>query len=80
MSVGDAHVQCTHRASFVNWSASRFDVGIDRELRLLEESAWRTCLGVESGSALQAVAFESNNTITNLGDAPWVHETGLIGI
>jgi hypothetical protein len=79
-SVGDAHVQCTHQASFVNWSAARFDVGIDRELRLLPESGWRACLGVECAPAVRAVAFESNNTITNLGAEVWSHETGLIGI
>jgi hypothetical protein len=29
---------------------------------------------------VRAVAFESNNTITNLGELAWLAETGLIGI
>lgn len=75
-------VRCTHRATFVNWSGTEFDVGIDRELRLLPGSAWRKCIGgdVEIGAEVRAVAFESNNKITNLGALAWQQATGLIGI
>lgn len=77
---GPGYVRCTHRAEFVNWSGTRFDVGIDRELRLLPQSDWRACLGAEISVDVRAVAFESNNTITNLGELAWLAETGLIGI
>lgn len=79
-SAGSEHVGCTHRAEFVNWSGTRFDVGIDRELRLLPQSSWRACLGVEISTDVRVVAFESNNSITNLGELAWQAETGMIGI
>jgi hypothetical protein len=37
-------------------------------------------LGATPAPAVQSVAFESRNTITNEGDAPWQKETGLLSV
>ena len=79
-SAGSDYVRCVHRAGFVNWSGTKFDVGIDRELRLLPEASWRPRLGAEVSPEVSAVAFESNNTITNAGKDAWHAQSGLLGI
>ncbi len=79
-SASDTAVHCTHRAEFVNWTGTRFDVGIDRQLCLLSPAELSQALAVELGDGLRAVGFESRNTITNRGDVAWCHDTGLLGI
>ena len=39
-----------------------------------------TQLGESPGSAVRTVAFESSNTVTNAGSAPWQPESGLVSI
>ena len=69
----------TRRATFTNASGTKFDVGIEREVAVLDRAAALRALGIEP-AGLQAVAFESRNTITNRGTAPWTKRGGLLSI
>jgi len=68
---GERHVEFQHETTLTNWSGARFDVRIDRRIDLI---------GVHVPDAVRAVAFESVNTITNVGLEPWTHEGGLLSI
>lgn len=48
-----------------------FDFQIDRTIRLLDPTP--IC-------GLEVVSFETENTLTNIGDRPWSKETGLLSI
>lgn len=61
----------------VNWSGTTFDVGVTREIALVEPVA---VLGSALPAGLQAVAFESRNTLTNRGSTGWTRGTGLLSI
>ena len=63
-----------------NYSGTRFDLGVDREVRLSGRAEVAEGLGVALDSVVQVVAFESVNTITNAGNEAWTKEGGLLSI
>jgi hypothetical protein len=72
----------TFTSQFVltNYSGIRFDLVVQREVRLLEPAvAWKH-LGVSPASEVRLVAYESDNKITNAGKNAWKKETGLLSV
>jgi hypothetical protein len=68
------------RFALTNYSGARFDVRVERDVRLLSPlDAWSK-LGVKPAAGVNVVAFESDNRVTNAGNAPWRKETGLLSI
>jgi hypothetical protein len=66
--------------ALTNYSGTRFDVRVGREVRLLPAAtAWKA-LGVAAAPNLRLVAYETDNRITNAGTVPWGKETGLLSI
>src|SRR5436190_12729181 len=63
-----------------NYSGSKFDLAVDRTIRLLDKASINTTLGIAIPENVQAVAFESNNTITNKGTTAWNKKTGMLSI
>jgi hypothetical protein len=63
-----------------NYSGFTFDVGLSREIRLLTAAGIAQKLAVDLPADLQIVAFESENTITNIGRKAWTKENGLLSI
>ncbi len=63
-----------------NYSGTPFDVQVDRTIRLLDKNAIDSALNMPIPSAVQAVAFESDNSITNKGTKAWDKKTGLLSI
>lgn len=66
--------------ALTNYSGTRFDVAIDREVRLLGPAAAWKKLGAKPVEGVSLVAFESKNTLKNVGANPWNKETGLLSI
>ncbi len=75
----ETSVRLGHVASLVNFSGTRFEVRIDRTVSLLDSAAVAAEVGVEVGGA-RCVAFESENTLTNVGREAWTKATGLLSI
>jgi hypothetical protein len=78
-SVDDVHVELEHETSLLNRAGFRFEIGIDREVRLLDPSEVEESLGFELPRC-RLVAYESTNTITNRGTEAWTEETGTPSI
>ncbi len=72
-------VALAHDCTLTNYSGTRFDLHIDRTIRLVDGARAGADLGVDL-SACRVVAFESENTITNTGPSAWTRETGLLSI
>ena len=70
----------TYAAKLINHSGTRFDVGIERTIKLLEKPAASRQLGVELTEDLRMVGYETDNRITNQGKHAWKPETGLLSI
>jgi hypothetical protein len=70
-----------HQAfQLVNYSGTKFDVDVRREIRLLGADETWNRLGVAPAVGVRLVAFESVNKITNAGKEAWEKETGLLSI
>ncbi|MEM9672298.1 MAG: DUF6786 family protein [Bacteroidota bacterium] len=70
----------TKAASLTNYSGFQFDLGIEREVRILSEADIIKAFGLNNLDGIQAVAYQTSNTLTNVGEEDWREETGLLSI
>lgn len=77
-----SRTQAKFTATFAltNYSGARFDVAVDREVRLLTASAAWKKLGVKPADGVSLVAFETDSRIKNAGQNAWTKETGLLSV
>jgi hypothetical protein len=73
-------VRFRRKMSLVNYSGATFDIEVDRKVRLLNASEVQQHFGAPVGSNVRMVAFESSNTVTNLGRDAWQPKSGLVSI
>ena len=65
------------RMHVMNWSGTPFVVDVARTVRSLSADEVAARLGVPLPPGIAWVAYQSENKITNAGDAPWTETTGL---
>lgn len=63
-----------------NYSGNKFDIQVNRIVRLLKRVAIDSVLGITVPSTIKAVGVESENSILNSGEKTWTRETGLLSI
>jgi hypothetical protein len=80
VSSSDSQAVFKKSASFLNYSGTEFEVEIDRRVRMLDRTEAQDHLDVDIAESVQMVAFESDNTILNSGEAAWTPESGLLSI
>lgn len=68
------------RFSLTNYSGTKFDIQVDRAIRLLPSAEVWKLIGAKAGGAVTVVGFESSNQITNAGRAEWTEKTGLLSV
>ena len=68
------------RMTLLNYSGTQLEIDVDRTVRLLSPADFGAVLGESPGSAVRTVAFESSNTITNVGREQWRPESGLVSV
>ena len=73
-------IQLRKRTALTNYSGTRFEIDVDRTVQLLTPDQVAAQLGEPLGSAVRAVAFQSSNTIANVGGAPWQPPSGLVSV
>src|SRR5262245_2756941 len=64
-------VRFQKRMTVTNYSGTQMDIDVDRAVRLVSPSDLTTLLGEPVSTAVRTVAFESSNTVTNVGGAQW---------
>lgn len=80
-SVSSNKAVFTKEASLTNYSGFTFDMGIQREVAILSKQEIQKTLGLNSLSeTIKTVAYQTTNTMTNLGKSDWKKETGLLSI
>jgi hypothetical protein len=79
-SQSQASVAFRKPMSLVNYSGTRFDINVERTVKLLSDADVASLLGTTPGTDVQTVAFESSNTVTNAGKQKWVTQSGLVSI
>ena len=63
----------------VNYSGTEFDLEVNREVRLMSSAELKD-LGLPIAEGVKAVAYWSDNKITNWGKKAWTKDTGLLSI
>ena len=66
--------------ALTNYSGTRFDVEVRREVRLVEARGALSKLGANLPANVKAVGFESVNSIKNTGTQSWSKDAGLLSI
>jgi hypothetical protein len=66
-------------ASLTNYSGTTFDMRINRDVVLLDDAEITAALGITLGDA-SAVAYETRNRVTNIGERAWTKDTGLVSV
>jgi hypothetical protein len=74
--------------SLANYTGTRFDMEVSRTIRLLTAEDFAAYLGEPLdaaqgrllGDGVRMVAFESSNTVKNVGRNPWLPESGLVSV
>jgi hypothetical protein len=70
----------TKEATLTNYSGFQFELGIERKVEVLSTADIFSQLGIESISGINAVAYQTTNTLKNIGSKDWEKETGLLSI
>jgi hypothetical protein len=73
-------VTFSHQDTFTNWSGTKFEVEITRTVRLLTEEDIAGQLGITLPEDVEMVAYETENSIKNIGSFEWNRETGMLSI
>jgi len=80
LSTDRTSVALRRQAELTNYSGAKFNVRIDRTVRLLSSEQAGRALGLDLPEAVKTVAYESDNKITNTGPDQWTRQTGLLSI
>lgn len=65
--------------TLTNYSGTKFNLGVTRELSLLTQNSIDKNLEISS-EGISVVAYESANTIQNTGEHAWTKDSGLLSI
>ncbi len=71
---------CRHRFDLKNYSGTAFQVEVTRTVRLLSAEETQSQIGGQPLSGAKAMAFETINTLRNVGSAAWTKDSGLLSI
>ena len=67
-------------ASLTNYSGFTFDIDITREVAILTKSTIIKQLKLNGLNGVNVVGYQTTNALTNIGNADWEKETGLLSI
>ena len=66
--------------ALTNYSGTRFEIEVKRNVHLLDAAAAWKALEVPPVKDVSLVAYETDNRITNKGEQPWSKSSGLLSI
>ncbi|MDV7139114.1 DUF6786 family protein [Maribacter sp. TH_r10] len=69
-----------HQCELLNYNGTIFSMKIERNIRLLDKTDVENIIKEKLSDEVDYVAYETDNRITNVGDDPWIAETGLPSI
>ena len=63
--------------SLANYAGTKFSLTVDRMVKLVQSEAYELLLGISVPKAVKAVAYRTENTVTNTGHFAWDKNTGM---
>jgi hypothetical protein len=76
----DTEAAFSRQFDLVNYSGTTFSVGVERTVRLLTAAEAAAAFAVPITDGVKAVAYETDNRVTNRGRETWTEEKGLLSI
>ena len=77
LSSSDTSVLFQKETSLLNYAGTKLNISIRRNVRVLENKEIKEMLQVElDTSIVQAVGYQTDNLLTNVGSNPWNRESG----
>jgi hypothetical protein len=64
----------------VNYSGSKFEIHVNRNIRLIEKEGIKEILDIVPDNDIKWVGYESENIVTNTGENEWTEESGTVSI
>jgi hypothetical protein len=80
VSANDTAAVLSKDIQLVNYSNFRFYLNLHRTVTLLTKAQVEGRTGITLPAALQSVAYETENKLTNTGQAAWTRESGLLSM
>lgn len=68
------------KASLTNYSGTKFDINIERSIRLLDKTAIENKLKTSIPADIHYVGYQTENSIQNIGTEDWTRQKGLLSI
>lgn len=79
LSKSETEVSFQKEMHLTNYSDFKFDIDVTRQVKLLDKDAIASNLNITTAD-LSVVAYESSNSIENIGKQDWKDETGKLSI
>jgi len=79
-SAGKKTVALKKEMQVTNYLGTQLKLSVNRTISLIDESAIASGLSIQPNPNVKAVAYTTDNTISNLNDFEWTKETGTICI
>jgi len=79
-SQGEAAIALEAEFGVTNYSGTHFQCGVKRTINVLDAEAVTANLGTSLPAGATVVAYQSDNTLTNVGADGWTRAGGLVGI
>lgn len=74
----DDHSVTMHKdMQLLNYAGTQLNISVTRQVSLLGKSDIESGLRISLGDSVQAVAYRTDNTITNAGTQDWTEKTGM---
>jgi len=80
VSANDTLAQFRKELRMLNYSKFEFNLRVDRTVRLLDKGQIAQKAGISLPGSAKAVAYETENAITNTSAVPWTQKEGLLSI
>ncbi len=80
IDASSSHASFKKAMRLQNYSGNVFELEINRTIRLLNTNNIENVLGIVIPDKVKAVGFESENSLTNTGNAVWDKEYGMLSI
>jgi len=80
VSQSDGSINMQKEMKLENYSGTKFNLKINRDVRLLNKKEIENIFDVTLPGGVKSVAYETKNSVTNTGDTPWTKESGTVCI
>ncbi|WP_018970795.1 DUF6786 family protein [Rubritalea marina] len=80
VSQSSSSIVFKHDAQLMNHRGTRFSVGIERKVELLDRAAVEQMMGAPVPAGAEYVGYASENVLKNSGEQAWTKDSGLLSI